>query len=252
MVLYLLIGLAGWAAGMLVNYLSDVLPIRRRLVAPFCLHCGEKLSSTNYFFWPRRCTNCKKRRSARTWLIEFIFIASSVLLWNHPPVFGYLSGLILLIYLGATIVIDIEHHLILHPVSLVGAVLSLWIGTRLHGLGATLIGAVAGFGAMLAFYYLGIAFVRLSKRLRDQPFDEGEGIGFGDVNLSGVIGLLLGYPGIFAGLIIAIILAGAASILYLAFMLVKGRYHSGLAIPYGPFLAASAIILLYLKGIFTG
>ena len=158
----------------------------------------------------------------------------------------------MLVYLGTVIVIDVEHHLILHPVSLVGAFLGFWIGILLHGLRATIIGGVVGFGAMLAFYLLGIAFVRFSARLRGQPIQESEGIGFGDVNLSGVIGLLLGWPGILAGLLVAIILAGAVSILYLIFMLTKRLYHSGLTIPYGPFLAGSAIILLYLKDIFAG
>jgi leader peptidase (prepilin peptidase)/N-methyltransferase len=250
---YLISAFIGWVAGIVVNYLADVLPYKRRPVAPFCLRCGERIPPGIYFVWPRRCIHCEQPRSGRTWIIEFVFLIASVVIWRYPPRFGYLIGLVLLTYLGIIIVIDIEHHLILHPVSLLGVFLGFWIGVTLHGWVATVIGGVVGFGAMLAFYFLGIAFVRISARLRNQSSNEneGEGIGFGDVNFSGVTGLLLGFPGIIAGLLIAIILAGVASILYLIFMSSKGRYHSGLAIPYGPFLAISAIILLYLKDIFT-
>jgi leader peptidase (prepilin peptidase)/N-methyltransferase len=249
---YLIVAIIGWVGGIVVNYLSDVLPYKRRLTAPFCSHCGEKIPPSNYFIWPRRCVSCNRLRAVRTWIVELIFLAVGVLVWLYPPEFGYLLGFILLVYLGTVIIIDIEHHLILHPVSLMGAFLGLWIGIPLHGFGATILGGMVGFGAMLSFYVLGITFVRFSARLRHQPIEESEGIGFGDVNFSGVIGLLLGWPGILAGLLVAIILAGAASILYLVIMLTKRRYHSGLTIPYGPFLAASTIILLYLKGIFFG
>jgi len=249
---YLIAILIGWAAGILVNYLSDVLPYKRQPVAPFCLHCGERMPPGNYFFWPRRCRYCNKPRLARTWVVEFAFLVASVLIWRYSPVLGYVSSMVLLAYLGLIIVIDVEHHLILHPVSLVGAFLGVWFGVLLHGWESTLIGAVVGFATMLTLYYLGIVFVRLSARLRHQATDASEGIGFGDVNLSGVIGLLLGWPGILAGLLLTIILAGAVSIFYLLFMIAKKRYHSGLAIPYGPFLAASAIILLYFKDIFRG
>jgi leader peptidase (prepilin peptidase)/N-methyltransferase len=165
---------------------------------------------------------------------------------------GFFLGLILLAYLGVVIVIDLEHRLILHPVSLAGAILGVGIGTWLHGLTATLLGGLFGFAGMLALYYLGIVFVRLSARLRGQPIGEDEGIGFGDVNLSGVVGLLLGWPGILAGLLIAILLGGAVSLLYLLLMITIRRYRPSLALPYGPFLAASAIILLYLKDSFLG
>jgi len=162
---------------------------------------------------------------------------------------GYWLGMILLAYLGVVTVIDLEHHLILHPVSLAGVILGFGIGIWLHGLRATLLGGLIGFLGMLSFYYLGILFVRLSARLRGQSIGEDEGIGFGDVNLSGVIGLLLGWPGILAGLLLAILLGGIASLLYLLFMITVRRYQPSLALPYGPFLAASAIILLYIKDI---
>ena len=72
-------------------------------------------------------------------------------------------------------------------------------------------------------------------------------MGFGDVNLSAVIGLLLGWPAILAGLILAILLGGAVSLVYLMYKLITRRYEAFSAIPYGPFLVASTVILLYFR-----
>lgn len=80
---------------------------------------------------------------------------------------------------------------------------------------------------------------------RSGGIDEDEALGFGDVNLSGVIGLMLGWPGIAAGLILTIFIAGIVSLVYLLIRLLTRRYQAFMAIPYGPFLVASAIILLY-------
>ena len=159
----------------------------------------------------------------------------------------------LIAYLGLVTIIDIEHRLILHPVSLFGAILGLFIGVSLHGLQSTLIGGLAGFGIMLGVYFLGLLFLRLSERWRGKRAGENEAIGFGDVNLSGIIGLLLGWPGILAGLVLAILLAGAISLIYLIlFLAIQRKYKPGLALPYGPFLVASTILLLFFKSAFSG
>jgi leader peptidase (prepilin peptidase)/N-methyltransferase len=76
---------------------------------------------------------------------------------------------------------------------------------------------------------------------------EGEALGFGDVTLSGVIGLLLGWPGVIAGLIVAVFLAGAVGLLAMLPMLFRRQYDPNLALPYGPFLALGAFYLLYLR-----
>ena len=54
---------------------------------------------------------------------------------------------------------------------------------------------------MLALYYSGFVYLRISRKLRGKEPGETEALGFGDVNLSGIIGLLLGWPGILLGLI---------------------------------------------------
>ena len=238
----------GWLAGALVNYLSDVLPHRRRLVVPICIHCEQPMNWFNYFVWPRRCAECRKKRSVRTWIVEAIFAFSALYLWISPPErLGFPISLVWLVYFGLIIVIDVEHRLILHPVSWAGAALGLGTGIWLHGLMSTLLGGTIGFAIMLIFYWLGIAYVRFLAKRKGQAIEEGDAFGFGDVNLSGVIGLLLGWPGILAGLVFAILFSGAFMLAYLIGMLIARRYTPNMALPYGPFLAASAIYLLFLR-----
>ncbi len=242
----LIIAFSGWVAGVLVNYLADILPVQRKLSQPICPSCGAPIGLKNYFLWPRICAGCGQRRRLRCWVVEIILTCATVWLWVLPPQrINFIVGFVLLIYFSLVVVIDIEHHLILHPVTLCGAGIGLLTGAWLHGLKATLIGGIAGFGIMLGLYYLGAMILRLFARLKNQVLEDDEGLGFGDVNLCGVLGLILGWPGIAGGVILAILLGGVASIIYLVVMLLRGKYRSFMAIPYGPFLVASAIILLF-------
>jgi prepilin signal peptidase PulO-like enzyme (type II secretory pathway) len=244
---FIIVALIGWVAGGLVNYLSDVLPERRKIVNPFCLVCESQLLYWNYFFWPRRCDKCGERRSIRTWIVELVYIVITVWLWSSPPEhLGIIVGLILLIYFGVVVVIDLEHRLILHPVSLVGGVIGLIVGVWLHGLPETILGGLAGFGIMLGLYLLGYLLARGVARIKNQTLDE-EALGFGDVMLGGVLGLLLGWPGIVLGIVLAVLIGGLVSLLYVVILLVRRRYRSFIAIPYGPFLVAGCVGLLYFR-----
>jgi leader peptidase (prepilin peptidase)/N-methyltransferase len=242
------IGIIGLLAGMLVNYLSDVLPWKRRLVKPFCINCDQPQNPINYFLWPRRCPACTLRRSWRTWLVDLIYLGLSLWSWHFPqPEVGYWLGMLLLIYFGVVVVIDIEHKLIMHPVSLVGAGLALLIGVIRQGWISTMIGGVLGFGVMWLLFLLGEWIMKGLARLRGRTLDD-VALGFGDVNLSGVLGLMLGWPLVLAGLVGAILIGGVVSLFYLLLMLALRRYHLFMALPYGPFLVVAAFILLYFGG----
>lgn len=241
----LVVVILGWAAGTLVNYVSDVLPLRRKLVAPFCLNCGSNYPLSNYLIWQKRCSTCNKGRSWRVWIVDLIYILFSLWIWQSPPEsLGFLSGLLLSIYFGVVIVIDLEHKLIMHPVSLVGIALGLYVGVISNGFTATILGGIVGFGVMLFLYKIGELIIRWISKLRGQPSDD-VALGFGDVNLSGVLGLMLGWPAILIGLTWAILLGGIVSMIYLVVMLILRRYQLFSALPYGPFLVAGAFLIIY-------
>ena len=71
-------------------------------------------------------------------------------------------------------------------------------------------------------------------------------MGFGDVNLSGVLGLLLGWPGIILGLTLAFLLAGFGSTIVIARLVSQRRFNAfGTFIPYGPYLVLAAALLMF-------
>jgi prepilin signal peptidase PulO-like enzyme (type II secretory pathway) len=243
---YILIITLGFACGIFVNYLSDVLPVRRRLVHPFCQYCDQELSWVNYLLWPRRCGSCAHRRAWRVWAVEMAAMIITLCLWIWPPSrLGFVFGLALLVYFGVVVIVDIEHRLILHSVSIAGAVLALVIGARLHGAVETLVGGILGFALMWLFYFLGLQFTNLIFRLQGKPLEEG--LGFGDVTLSGVLGLLFGSKAIGFALFLGVLIGAIVGLIFMGLMAVTRRYKAFATMPYGPFLVASAVILLYFR-----
>ena len=244
--------LLGWAAGYAVNYLADVLPATRRLSRPTCRHCGAPYSLGGYLAGGG-CGQCGRRHSWRFLVVLVLMASASGFISIMPPArLGYYLGLILLTYFGTVFVIDAEHRLILHPTSIVGAILGLGLGWLSHGLTATLLGGLAGFLIMLALYVLGAWFSRMRARRMQaagQAFDGEEALGQGDVMLAIVLGLLLGWPLIWFGLLLGILLAGAYGILLVVWTLAARRNHQEalrVFMPYGPFLLLSASLIIFL------
>ncbi|HEX2979209.1 MAG TPA: A24 family peptidase [Anaerolineaceae bacterium] len=236
---------AGFILGALINYLADVLPITRKLSAPKCVYCGGDISWKSYLAL-RNCPECEKSRLIRAWLLPLLGVGVTIWFWYWPPYYlGFWWSIVLLAYLTLVAIIDIEHHLILHPVSLAGLALGLVMGLARHSFLETLLGGAFGFGVMLALYFLGRVFARVLARRRGQTLEDDEALGFGDVNLSGIIGLIMGWPAIVGGLFLAVILGGVAGGLVLLGGALRGRQNAYMFIPYGPFLVLAIILLLY-------
>ena len=233
----------GLLVGLGINYLADVLPITRKFTRPVCIRCNTAFSTGDYLLG-RKCRSCDKPRS---WRYPVVLIASAVaaaILWIIPVTHDVIwPALLLTGYFGLVAVIDLEHRLVLHPVSIFGAFLGAAIGIGLHGVSRTLIGGVVGFGFMLALYWLGGVFGKWMARRRGEEIDE-VALGFGDVNLAGICGLLLGWPGVIAGLVAGILLGGFASLAVIAVQLIRRKYTPFTAIPYAPFLILGTVILL--------
>ncbi len=249
MITHILAIIPGWVCGVLVNYLADVLPLRRRLTRPFCIQCDTTQPWLTYLVWPRKCATCGLRRSLRVWVVELFFIAASVLLSIYPPIkLGYGLGLLLLGYLGVVVLIDLEYRMIMHPVSIVGVVLGVAIGWLNVGWWRMLLGGVVGFAIMGLFYLIGVFIMKQVSRRRGQLADD-TALGFGDVNLSGVLGLMLGFPVIIVSLFVAVVIAGIVSLVFIIIKLAMRKYQAFMAIPYGPFLVLGAVALIYFRDI---
>jgi prepilin signal peptidase PulO-like enzyme (type II secretory pathway) len=255
MIVLLIPILVGWALGFIVNYLADVLPMTRRLSRPACPECGVSYPLLDYLLG-MRCRRCGGRRSLRIWIVLLLMAILSAYIWIHPPArSGFAIGIIILTYFATVFVIDMEHRLILHITSIVGSILGLGAGWLSHGLFPTLLGGLGGLLIMLGLYFLGVLFSRFRTRRMQalgHKIDEEESLGAGDVILAGILGLALGWPLIWFGLLMGILLGGAYGLLLVLYMFITQK-NKGRALmvfmPYGPFFIMSAFFIIYLPGL---
>ena len=234
----------GLIAGYLVNYTSDVLPFTRSFSQPACPKCGHAFEWKDYLLF-KTCHSCGQARRPRAYIVILVLLGATIYLWFNPPArINFFLAYLVFTYLGVVFVIDFEHRLIMHPVSITGAILGLVVGSIAHGFVLTLAGGAFGFGSMLLLYYLGEVFTRYMSKRRGEVIDE-VALGFGDVNLCGITGLLLGWPIIIAGILFTILAGGIGSLLVIAYMLIRKRYNAFTPIPYAPFLIISILFYLF-------
>ncbi|HVP21451.1 MAG TPA: prepilin peptidase [Anaerolineaceae bacterium] len=237
--------LLGIASGWVINYLADTLPLKRRLSGPICLNCHEALAWQEYFLM-RACPHCEAKRSLRTWIVLCLTPVVALFLYLFPPArLGFWIGFGLIIYFAIIAVIDIEYRAILLIINILGGIIGLLIGLKIRSVTDTLLGGVAGFVIMLGLYYFGILFNRLIGRIRKIEVEE-VALGLGDVYLMGGLGLMLGWPEVVGGMLIAILLGGIVSGLIILVSWLVRRYRPMQAIPYAPFLIIAAIIMIYI------
>jgi hypothetical protein len=248
--------LAGVICAAVVNYLSDVLPQTRRLSRPACRRCGTTYEFLSYALG-RPCTTCGDRRGLRTWLVLAALIGLAVYAWMRPHRMGFALELLVLSYFATVVVIDVEHRLILRPVSIAGGVIALGLGAWLHGVSATLIGGLAGLLFMLVLYYFGVAFSHWrARRARQTEIGTAEeALGGGDVILALVLGLLLGWPLIWLGLLLGVLLGGVIGLVLVGVSLARGsgpRRALTLFMPYAPAFIVSAYSILFVPAFVSG
>jgi leader peptidase (prepilin peptidase)/N-methyltransferase len=153
-----------------------------------------------------------------------IWVALSVHFGAHRQLLiaAAFAALLMLISL-----IDLEHRLVLNRLSYPGFVLSLALAALWPGVGilSAALGAAVGLAIFLALQVIG--------RGR---------MGSGDTKLAAVIGAMTGFPGVLHALFLGIVLGGLGAVIYLV-ALRQGRRSY---MPYGPYLAAGAIIAFFL------
>lgn len=229
------------------NHLADTLPVIRKItISPVCSVCLNKFKLLDYLLF-KICPNCQTKASTRRFILPLIFIITYVLLFFFPPEFaGFYFSIIIVTYLYLVFIIDLEHRLILHPISIFGAVLFAILGLYLNGWQKTILGGGLGFLLMYALYLFGILFTKWISKRRGEEIDE-VALGFGDVNLSAVLGLLFGWPRIAVLLFFAIFFGGLFGIGYLLVLKAQKKYELFTPIPYAPFLIIAGLILLYIS-----
>jgi prepilin signal peptidase PulO-like enzyme (type II secretory pathway) len=259
-------GLVGLFLGILINSLADNLPPdaedrRYPPRRPRCRNCGHVfppiywLALAHWLWRGGRCPHCGARRPLRPLVVELASAAALAYLWVWaggaadgllPEVIRFAGGATVALVFILIVVIDMEHRLILWVVVWPAAIVIGLLGiiTPGHGLVKTLLGGLAGYGITLGIFLLAEVFSRLLHRLRGQALDE-VAFGGGDVNLAGIIGLAVGWPGIILSLMIAVLAGGVFSFGYIVVQVIRRRYVPYSAVPYGPFLVLGAVAIYF-------
>lgn len=243
----LFLGLAG---GCLLNYLSDVFPSTRRFVAPFCWNCKQKRALAPYLAL-RSCEHCGARARPRAYLSIAAGLGISFEAWFLPfRAWGFWPSWVLLLFFLFVIVVDFEERIIPTQTVIFGAVLGLGLGIWRNGILPTLGGGLIGMGIMFLVYYLGGFFTRvIAGRGGMQASDATTALGYGDVRLMGVLGLLLGASQVLQGLLYGVVLAGLISLVVILVALIRRKYTRFMTIAYSPALVAACWIVLYLPSV---
>jgi leader peptidase (prepilin peptidase)/N-methyltransferase len=232
-IIFLIIGIL---AGGVINVLADDLPARVNPRTPHCPRCGHVYEPSHWLALARRalggeCPDCGLPTRPRAILVELgTATLFAILPFFIEPVLDLTIYAIYVAVLVLVIVIDLEHRLILHVVTIPTTIFALLASLLLDDNNPLLAvaGAAAGFVFFLIVFFIG-------QRL----FGAGA-LGFGDVTLAMTLGAMLGLQRIFFALMFGILLAGVWALIALAFGRLKLRGHFA----YGPFLAVGGIVMI--------
>ena len=230
----ILSALFGLVVGSFLNVCIDRLPAKKSLAYPpsHCDACQKPLKIQDLipvvsYLWLRgKCRYCGMKIPQRVlWVEVFSGAVFAFLFWRYGlswefPLTAFYSSVLLVLAM-----IDLRHNLILNVVVYPTAIIALIIGFFLPDFDVF----KGALGGAIGFSILLIPALVMRK-----------GMGWGDVKMAGLIGLMLGFPIVFVGLFLGILLGG----IFAALLLLFGKKSRKDTIPFGPWLALGAFIAL--------
>jgi leader peptidase (prepilin peptidase)/N-methyltransferase len=237
--------LVGLALGSFLNVVITRLPRGEQIIAgrSRCPHCRttirwrDNLPLLSYLWLRGRCRDCGAPISPRYPLVELAAGLLGLALWwrfpASPLLLAYVPFCTALLALSA---IDLEHRLLPDAITLPGIGLGLGLALVLPHLAFLEAAAGAAAGGAI-FFAIGWLYRKFTGR---------QGLGGGDVKLLALIGAFLGIQAL---PFVIFLSAALGSLVGFALVLGTGHWRAGgwrvAAIPYGPFLAAAALIYLF-------
>ncbi len=232
--------LLGLFIGSFLNVCIYRIPKGESVVWPpsHCPACGERIKPydnipvVSYFLLKGRCRNCGERISWQYPAVELLTgVLTAATVCKFGVSFSSLYYLLLVYYLIVVSFIDLKTMEV--PVRLsYGALLSgllLSFFVPQHSFKEAVFGA--SFGAGVILFIIETYYVFTGK----------EGMGYGDANIMAVVGAFLGWKKVLLTLFLASLVGAAVGITLI--LLRRGEREK--PIPFGPFIAAGALLSLY-------
>lgn len=227
--------LYGITFGSFFNVVGLRVPLKKSIVTPgsACPNCGHQLKAyelipvLSYMLQKGKCRGCQSRISPIYPIMEFL---TGILFMTAPLVVGWSGELVIaltLISMFMIIIVSDIHYMIIPDKILIwfaGIFLLERIIWPLTPWWDSLLGAITGFVLLLI-----ISLV--SKG----------GMGFGDVKLYALLGLVLGIKLVLLSFFLSTLLGAVLGVLAQLFRIVKKRQP----IPFGPFIAAGTLTAYY-------
>lgn len=228
----------GLVFGSFLNVIIARLPRGESIVSPpsRCPRCKARIKPwdnipvLSFLILRGRCRNCRKPIS---WRYPAVEITAGVLLFllarraEHPALL--VPHAAFLLALVAVAWIDLDTRTIPDAVTIPGV--GLGLAASLFGPPGILAAALGALAGGLSLWLVGAIY----ERATGVP-----GMGGGDVKLAAMMGAFLGAGGVFG----AIFLASFAGSVFGLLLIARGRGDRRSAIPFGTFLAPSAVALL--------
>ena len=238
---YLLLFAAGLSIGSFLNVVIYRLPRNKSVVWPrsYCPSCEKvipfylNIPILSYVILMGKCKYCGARISPRYLIIELI---SGLTVVGYFTYFGFslqaLAAVVLTLVLIPVFFIDFEHRIIPDVISIPGIAIGFGLSfvTAEPGWIGSLIGILLGGGGLLSLGLLG-----------DFLFKK-ESLGGGDVKLAAMLGAFLGWQKVLFVFISSAALGLIGAVIMMALSKKMRETHQ---IPFGPFLAAAAVIALF-------
>jgi len=184
-----------------------------------------------------RCRYCQHKISWQHPLVELLTGIILLLIWVFvgEPILAIFYSFIALILVFISL-LDFQYKIIPDKIVYPGIIIALLFNLFYsHFLGLSFFSIQSRFslgllGGEIGFFFLGFLYV-LTK---------GKGMGFGDVKLGILMGLVLGWPNILLGLFLGFLFGAIIGIGLVIFH----RKKMNSEIPFGPFLAGGTLIAL--------
>jgi leader peptidase (prepilin peptidase)/N-methyltransferase len=231
--------------GSFLNVCIHRIPREESVVTPrsHCPGCGhliawyDNIPLLSWLALRARCRSCGTRISARYFLVELLTAVLFLMVWNRygfdlrtPIYWVVVFGLVLGTF------VDLEHMIIPDRCTIGGMILGVAASaaapvlhdtdSHLRSVVVSLIGLAAGFGSLWLVGQIGRWIFKK------------DAMGFGDVKLMGAIGAFFGAPAVLFTIMVSALLGSVAGV---AMILLGGKEWQS-RIPYGPYIAAAALL----------